>query len=677
MGLFWARHYPDGGGATFTIPAVAASLALADPVTVSGALEYVVIRARAQGAAGNGVRFRMQTGTLSDFGELVEENSDCTVLFNDGDRVGDIINLINAQSTLVEAVGTWNPNDLLIEGEDDFEFYDLEHGVDAQVGTRSLFWGPHYPDAAHSEPLTTYRAGSGPDGVATFALDLESGATVAYHYMTDVLKVRTGAERRAALLDDPPQAFNGSAHLVGERALAVRDHLYRYAALGSTFLLALPYEEITVTGEAVDRVIPVTDTSLSDWANVSQRVVVVDGEGGSVEGVIQSVTATSIELDVAPGNVAGPGSRVMPLVAVILEPQQGFTRFPIARDAAMPDVEQVETWQIAARLAVSGFLIAPQPGELRLVDVVGAGFLEGVIWRATYPGVSVGVQLEVGGALEVTFGVTADEDGNYNVFIETPTNCTVGELYEAIQSSGLLTMVGEWNDADILDSSYDFALTALEGALAGGPVEVGRGVTVTEFDDRPIFDAGGDVEGTAPESMQSLSVVVDIGPIPYSVKRASRADWGRSVVIKDRPTRVFWQWFKKFVDTVRGRQRAFWLPTYREDLRAVSDGPGGGTTGQIVVDEFYGDFELWYATHDHLMVEQGDDTYYVTITGVTDNANGTLTLDVDTGGPTIPDAAPITKLSWLELCRFEDDRFAVELRDANFTVKTQARVVQQ
>jgi hypothetical protein len=177
--------------------------------------------------------------------------------------------------------------------------------------------------------------------------------------------------------------------------------------------------------------------------------------------------------------------------------------------------------------------------------------------------------------------------------------------------------------------------------------------------------------------MQAMNKLVEsLGAFAVSVGTAAKPDWGRSIVMS-RSDPAEWQWFKRFMSTVRGCQRAFWLPTFREDLLAVGDGPGGGTSGEIVIDETYGDYLFWATDHTRLMVVQNEQTYYVRITESVDNLDGTRTLQVSTDGDTIPDAGPIDMLSWLELCHLESDTIAVEFRGATFTVKTTARAVQQ
>jgi hypothetical protein len=112
------------------------------------------------------------------------------------------------------------------------------------------------------------------------------------------------------------------------------------------------------------------------------------------------------------------------------------------------------------------------------------------------------------------------------------------------------------------------------------------------------------------------------------------------------------------------------------DLEHGVDAIEASTTGEITIDNTYGDYTFWSSDHTRLMVVQSEEPYYVRILSATDNLDGTTTLTVETDGDT-PEAAPIEMISWLELCRLESDDIQVEHRNATFTMKTTARVVQR
>ena len=202
--------------------------------------------------------------------------------------------------------------------------------------------------------------GVGPAGAATFVLDLESGAEVTYSWATDVHKPLNGLEQRVSLGDAPQQRYTASAFLVDGDERTVRSALLFAAATGQPFLLALPYEELQLSADAVGATLPVGSTALSDWAsNPGQRAVVLAPAGELAYGVVQSADPTSVVLDPVPGAVAGKaGARFMPTVAVYLEPTQDLSRHPVT----------VSHWKIAAQSALFGYAGVDQMGVGAVVN---------------------------------------------------------------------------------------------------------------------------------------------------------------------------------------------------------------------------------------------------------------------------------------------------------------------
>src|SRR4051812_22495647 len=118
------------------------------------------------------------------------------------------------------------------------------------------YWGPHFPSAAGlaywdghfpdggQDP--TYFSGFGPPGSATFAFDIESGFQVTYTWVTDIIKRYSGSEQRIAVNDAPKQFYKGTAILLDNNPRKVLSTLARYAAIGATYLLGLPHEQMTL-----------------------------------------------------------------------------------------------------------------------------------------------------------------------------------------------------------------------------------------------------------------------------------------------------------------------------------------------------------------------------------------------------------------------------------------------
>jgi hypothetical protein len=434
------------------------------------------------------------------------------------------------------------------------------------------YWGGHFPEGIPD-------AGFGPAGAGTFQLSLESGTQVTYQWQTSVIKSRSGLERRTARLDRPRQVYQGPAILLGDDSRIARARLARYAALGVTFVIGLPYEDLSIAAEPTTAefelpasagpglgtvthwTIYVHSTALCDWALVGQRVVLQNpGTSEAATASIVSFTSTSITIDSDPGEAGGVGSRIMPGMASYLDPQQGFARYPVS----------AERWQVNARAALFGFA----------------------------------------------------------------------------------------------DTEDDVP-------------EVGVGATVATFAGRPVWDCGIDVEGTAPDSLQSMHTVEDPGGVPFAVGAAKVPDWGRALSYT-RALRADWQWLKRFLDTVKGKFKSFWLPTWRADLVAVSTGTG---TLTITAGEGAGDVFVWWPEHrTHIQIRQANGTItWARISAAVDNGDETVTLDiVDENDAAITlSGSAVSLVSWFELCRLESDDVVVAFDGNKFSMQAQARVVQQ
>jgi hypothetical protein len=406
--------------------------------------------------------------------------------------------------------------------------------------------------------------GHGPAGAATFILSLEPGTKVTLAWGTEVIKSYSGREQRINTTGPRPrQRFEGNAFLLDGPGRDLRSRLQRSAPSGSTFLLALPYEELNVTADSIAQTLTVLTTTQSDWAIVTQRVIVVNVDDVATPAVIQAVTATTIRLDITPSVRAG--ARIMPLISVLLDPQQGFSRYAV----------NVELWSIRAMANAFGWV-----GQ----DVCG-----------------VGVQI-------LTY------------------------------ASGLVN-ASSLTDADLL-----------------------------------IFDRPNTLQGTSADAMLSGADLVDLGGLPFAAGSAPVPDWGRPIRYSS-PDAADWQWLKAFLRQLRGRQRAFLLPTNHADLVYVSTPTSmtlkvssGSVTGA-------GDYTAWYASSAHrtlaLTKADGSIQYVAVTTTPNDNHDGTLTLALDSVV-----SGSIARISFAELVRIDNsdsDNIPVTWDGGMFTIELLAR----
>ena len=413
-------------------------------------------------------------------------------------------------------------------------------------------------------PVLSYLPGVGVDGAATFLLSLQPGTKIVYSWATTVITSHSGREQRESLFGVPKQRYEGNAFLLDGSSRDVRGAMMRAASLGATFIMALPFEELQLSADSAGTVVNVDSTASCDWMLAGQRVIVVSPSGATASAVIQSFGATTISLDVAPGVAGRSGGLVMPLIQILLDPQQGFARYPT----------RVDLWALRARASVFGFAG---------VDSMGVG-------------------------AEVT------------------------------------TMT------------------------AGVPVPIAE----LEANDLMIWDRPNEVLGTANEVMLSGAAIVDLGAKPFGIGGQSVPIWGRSLKFHS-SDRVDWQWWKAFVRRLRGRQGAFLLATNHEDLVYVATVASGIMVASASVSGA-GDYVSWFASEAHrrLAITVDAVVRYVHVTSVTDNLDGTLTLALD-----FAVVGTVTKVSMLELVRFDRDELEASWNGGTFMVDEVVRAVQE
>lgn len=544
------------------------------------------------------------------------------------------------------------------------------------ITTRSRFWGPLFPDVwdmpgrvfwgalfPDPGPDLTGPSPTEPAGVATFVLDLEDGLQVTFEWQTDVFKAESAVEQRRAILDRPRRRFAGSALLI-ERLLATRTQLMRYAAAGATFALGLPHEALLLTADAAAKTVTVSPSALAacDWANPGQRVVIIGRDRTVAEAVIQSASGATIALSVAVGATGAEGGWIAPVVAVYLAPQQSFERYRTPKG--------IERWKLDATAVAFGFAKSPVAASFDPEQaLVGKDNLIGLVLQARAAG-AAGDSIRVSFQDDALSGVDVEEVGNDVTVRYIPGVTTVGELAAAVNAnSALVKCVGAWNEAFIVgDGGEDdtFALTNLSGGADGALADEGTGATVTEHAGRPVFDRGVINAGTNDEPMQAMNDLVDLGGIPANVGTAEVPDWARAIAL-DGDIDTEWPWCKAFLAAVRGRQVTFWLPTWRADL--LADAHAGG-----VVTIQTASFFDWYPRRRHLQVLQADGTVtFTAIANAVNNGDGTTELTID---DTLS-GSPIEMLSWLELCRLEQDAIPVTFTAGRFQLATLARAVQR
>jgi hypothetical protein len=534
-----------------------------------------------------------------------------------------------------------------------------KHFPDANRVAGKIFWDGHFPDGGLDPSVAQ---GYGPPGVTTFVLDLQNGLTVGHKWITDVQKMRSGKERRVSRNDAPKQTFNGEAYLAGTDPRAVRATLAKYAAIGSQFLLGLPHEMLTLqaASSGTQVFVSAAAVALSDCMKPGQRCVVArrDSSGvlSFVNVVIQSVSGGTLNLDVAPGSVGGVGGWIMPAVPVYLEAQQDFERERVT----------VEHWKIQAQMAIFDF--APTLATVDLNAHTLSGHFAGAFAQSRRFG-ALGNNTSIEFTINAAFPTGAIVESSALTTIKYSDGVTtLANLATLLNTSSNFILVGSYNPALTFGASDEF-LAAASGGAVTGDVGTGAALTTSSIDgtSRPVWTYPIDNPGSNTDSAHALTTILDHGGVPYSVGTADQADWGRAIKLLG-GQQLDWQWFKLFTSTVKGRQRAFWLPTYRDDLAFVSKAAGTVTVSTA-------DLFAWFpAQRQYIQITESSGTItYAKITAAVDNLNGTATLTIGTTLAT----SLVSQICWLELVRLTSDDISITFSEDGFAVAMLATGVQQ
>jgi hypothetical protein len=495
-------------------------------------------------------------------------------------------------------------------------------------------------------------------------LDIEDGFRVKFGWLTDVIKFRSGREQRISRNDTPRESYNGSALLGGNNPRTMRSKLARYASIGSTFLLGLPHEQLTLSASSTGTTIPVSASALAmvDWAKPGQRVVVArratNGELEFVNAVVQSKTSNTIVLDVAVGTAGMLGGAIMPAKTVYLEPQQSFARYPT----------RLESWELDARGAMP-LDFAPTLAQLDLAPLTASSAFDNLKVTARQYGL-IGNQFMFGMLTGgPPGGAFVEADGEMQFSFQAGVT-TIGQLATALVGSSFGKLTGTFNPAATIAAGDAFPLTFLIGAMDSGDVGTGASLVTYNGDGviRPVWDRRIDNASTNTDGIHAMTQIVDHGGIPYALGTADEADWFRAVALSG-GNQLDWQWFKLFMSTVKGRQRKFWLSTWRDDLSYVSKATNTITVKSTDGSDF---FAWWPHQREQLQILETNGTITrAKITAAVNNGNGTITLTIGTTLAT----SSVDIVSWLELCRFEGDDYETTHTASGFDVSLIARVV--
>lgn len=185
----------------------------------------------------------------------------------------------------------------------------------------------------------------------------------------------------------------------------------------------------------------------------------------------------------------------------------------------------------------------------------------------------------------------------------------------------------------------------------------GSVAAIATFDGHPVLDLRPISVGDTPETFDANYEVIDgqtgiqdlytawPHPAVGSVKK-----W----TIRRLQNPVEMDWWRDFLDAAKGQQNPFLLPTWFADLYAAAN-PSPSTTQLTIAASDYGSLYFPYEAFKRLQIETAAGIIWRKVLSVTDNPDGTATLELDQSFGATADDVAISKISFLNLVRLSTD----------------------
>lgn len=128
----------------------------------------------------------------------------------------------------------------------------------------------------------------------------------------------------------------------------------------------------------------------------------------------------------------------------------------------------------------------------------------------------------------------------------------------------------------------------------------------------------------------------------------------RKYTIRRRQNPAEMDWWRDFFDTVLGQREPFLMPTWFPDL-VVAEDPGPGTGILRIVNKDYASRYFPYDTFKRLQIETEAGIIWRKVLAVTENPDGSASLQLDITFGGTPDDVTINRVSFLNLVRLSTD----------------------
>ncbi len=188
----------------------------------------------------------------------------------------------------------------------------------------------------------------------------------------------------------------------------------------------------------------------------------------------------------------------------------------------------------------------------------------------------------------------------------------------------------------------------------------GTGGTVPTFNSLPILDECPIFEGPSGDQFDQRLEVLDYGSVRqrFTGQAAPEVSGARTFRSADAATWAFW---KAFLDTVKGRQGAFYWPSYRPDLVVATQPAQGASTLTINDDADYVATRFPIQAMRSIMVRSADggaQPFLVTL--AVDNGNGTQTLTLNAALTNTALGSTVNQIELMPTARLASDTVEIE-----------------
>lgn len=206
----------------------------------------------------------------------------------------------------------------------------------------------------------------------------------------------------------------------------------------------------------------------------------------------------------------------------------------------------------------------------------------------------------------------------------------------------------------------------------------GYAATVPTFNGKPLLLKNPLANNDAQENFDVGLATIDNmtgKPAYYSAWSQALIEGERQYLIQSLFNQDDLEFWRTFLDTVRGSQKTFYTPTYRNDLVHMAGTPF--LPGELVVEGTdYATQYFGHAPFNQIDIETSVGTFQLAIDNI-ENLGDSTKLHFVTPIPVDVSHADITRISYLMLVRFGSDSISLTHNPANTIVDTSLRMAVQ